>query len=313
MVHPALEPYVRAVQAAPGPHPNSQSMSERRAQYLELAQAIRGDDQLDVTSADMTASLDDGRSLPIRLYVPANDEDKALVVYFHGGSFVVGSLETHDALCRRLSVETGMRFLAVDYRLAPEHPFPASINDTVAMFRHVVAHWNDYAAPDAEMIVMGDSAGASLVAVAAALTRKDGLGIAAQVLIYPTLGPELVTESAHKYGVGYMLDLEHLRHDYAQYLGDYADHTDPRVTPLMFSDLVGAPPAIVLVAECDPLRDEGLAYAGLLEHFGVPVEILEAEGMVHGFLRMGGLVPEALEIVDDLAEHMHHFVEHAST
>ncbi|HEY1221966.1 MAG TPA: alpha/beta hydrolase, partial [Acidimicrobiales bacterium] len=248
-----------------------------------------------------------------RLYTPARDEDKALVLYFHGGSFVVGSLETHDALCRRLCADTRMRFLAVDYRLAPEHPFPASINDAVDMFRHVVAHWNDYAAPDAEMIVMGDSAGASLVAVAAALTKDEHLGIAAQVLIYPSLGPELVTESAHRYGVGYMLDLEHLRYDYAQYLGDFVDHTDPRVTPLMFQDLTNAPPAILLVAECDPLRDEGLAYAGLLEHFGVPVEILEAEGMVHGFLRMGALVPEALEIVDDLAEHMHHFVEHAST
>jgi acetyl esterase len=287
-------------------------MSERRDAYLELAQAIRGDDELAVATTDLTARLETGRSLSTRLYVPANDEDKALVLYFHGGSFVVGGLETHDALCRRLSADTGMRFLAVDYRLAPEHPFPAAINDAVDMFRHVVAHWSDYAAADAEMIVMGDSAGASLVAVAAALTRNEHLGIAAQVLIYPTLGPELVTESAHKYGVGYMLDLENLRHDYAQYLGDFVDHTDPRVTPLMFEDLAGAPPAILLVAECDPLRDEGLAYAGLLEHFGVEVEILEAEGMVHGFLRLGGLVPETLEIVEDLAEHMHHLVEHAS-
>jgi acetyl esterase len=287
-------------------------MAERRATYLELAQAIRGDDEREVTTVDQLAQLEAGRSLATRLYIPANDEDKALVLFFHGGSFVVGSLDTHDALCRRLSADTGMRFLAVEYRLAPEHLFPAAVDDAVEMFRHVVANWSEYAAPDAEMIVMGDSAGASLVAVASALTRNEHLGIAAQVLIYPTLGPEVVTESAHKYGVGYMLDLDHLRHDYAQYLGDYFDHTDPRVTPLMFQDLTGAPPAIVLVAECDPLRDEGLAYAGLLEHFGVPVEILEAEGMVHGFLRLGGLVPEALEIVDDLATHMHHFVEHAS-
>ncbi|MGD1012885.1 MAG: alpha/beta hydrolase [Acidimicrobiales bacterium] len=312
MLHPALEPYVRGVQSNPGPPLKTQTMSERRDAYLELAQAIRGDDELAVATTDLTARLETGRSLSTRLYVPANDEDKALVLYFHGGSFVVGGLETHDALCRRLSADTGMRFLAVDYRLAPEHPFPAAINDAVDMFRHVVAHWSDYAAPDAEMIVMGDSAGASLVAVAAALTKNEHLGIAAQVLIYPTLGPELVTESAHKYGVGYMLDLENLRHDYAQYLGDFVDHTDPRVTPLMFEDLAGAPPAILLVAECDPLRDEGLAYAGLLEHFGVDVEILEAEGMVHGFLRLGGLVPETLEIVEDLAEHMHHLVEHAS-
>jgi acetyl esterase len=116
-----------------------------------------------------------------------------------------------------------------------------------------------------------------------------------------------VTESSHRYGGGYFLDLDHLRFDYSQYLGSFSDHTDPRVTPLMFNDLRGAPPAIVLVAECDPLRDEGVAYAGLLEHFGVRVELLEAEGMVHGFLRLGALVPEALQIVDDLARHMRDF------
>jgi acetyl esterase len=143
--------------------------------------------------------------------------------------------------------------------------------------------------------------------VAATLTRNEDLDIVAQVLIYPTLGPDVVTESSHHFGVGYFLDLDHLRYDYAQYLGSFFDHTDPRVTPLMSSDLRGAPPAIVLVAECDPLRDEGVAYAGLLEHFGVRVELLEAEGMVHGFLRLGALVPEALQIVDDLARHMHDF------
>jgi acetyl esterase len=159
---------------------------------------------------------------------------------------------------------------------------------------------------------MGVSAGASLVAVASALTRQENLGVAAQVLIYPTLGPDLVTESSHTYASGYLLELDHLRYDYQQYLGTWSDHTDPRITPLMFDDLSGAPSAIVLVAECDPLRDEGVAYAGLLEHFGVSVELLEAEDMVHGFLELGALVPETLDIVDDLADHMHRFVEHAS-
>jgi acetyl esterase len=205
-----------------------------------------------------------------------------------------------------------MRFLAVDYRLAPENEFPAGLDDAVDVIRYVRQHLHEFAPSGAELIVMGDSSGGSLVSVAAALTRHEGLGIAAQVIIYPTLGPELVTDSAHTYGAGYMLDLDHLRYDYGQYLGSWSDHTDPRVTPLMFDDLSGAPPAIVVVAECDPLRDEGVAYAGLLEHFGVPVKLLEAEGMPHGFLKMGGLVPEALEIVDDLAEHMLRYVEIAS-
>jgi acetyl esterase len=311
MVHPELEPFVRAVREQPAPHPSSQGILERRVAYQRLSEDLRGDVQEVESITDVELALE-GRTLRARLYVPTGDESKALVLYFHGGSFVLGDLETHDALCRRLSADTRMRFLAVEYRLAPEHQFPAGVDDAVDAIRHVAAHIGDFDVSDAKLIVMGDSAGATLATVACALTRGEELGIAAQVVIYPTLGPELFTDSVHKYGVGHMLDIDHLRYDYGLYLGEWRDHTDPRVSPLMFDDLTGAPAAIVVVAECDPLRDEGVAYAGLLEHFAVPVELLEAEGMVHGFLRMGNLVPEALEIVDDLAEHMHRYVENAS-
>lgn len=311
MVHPALEPYVRAAREHPGPHPATVSAEVRRSTYRLLAEALRGEPEPLASVEDQVLHLE-GRDLATRLYVPLDDEANALVVYFHGGSFIVGDLDTHDGLCRRLCRDTGMRFLSVAYRLAPEHRFPSGVDDAVDVVRYVAAHRDEFAHAGAKLIVMGDSAGASLAAVAAALTRHEGLAIAAQVLIYPTLGPELLTDSAHAYGTGYLLDLEHMRFDYEQYLGEWTDHTDPRVTPLMFSDLTDAPPAIVLVAQYDPLRDEAIAYAGLLEHFHVPVELLEAEGMVHGFLRMGALVPETLEIVDDLAAHMHRFVEHAT-
>ena len=312
MVHPALEPYVRAAKDNPAPHPSTMSALERRTALRDGARAMRGELEPVAAVVDGEISLED-RTLGSRMYVPLRDEGKALVLFFHGGGFILGDLETHDALCRRLSADTGMRFLAVDYRLAPEHPFPASVNDAVDVVRHVASNIAKYANPDAELIVMGDSAGAALVAVASALTRQENLGIAAQVLIYPTLGPEVVTQSSHTYATGYLLEVEHLRYDYAQYLGEWSDHTDPRVTPLMFDDLSGAPPAIVVVAQCDPLRDEAVAYAGLLEHFGVRVELLEAEDMVHGFLDLAPLVPETLKIVDDLATHMHRYVEHASS
>lgn len=312
MVHPALEPYVRAAHENPLPHPSTLSAPERRSAFRVEAQTMRGEPEAVASVVDDQISLE-GRVLGSRMYVPLHDEGKAVVLYFHGGSFIMGDLETHDALCRRLSADTGMRFLAVDYRLAPEHRFPASVDDAVDVIRYVASHMAEFARDDAELIVMGDSAGAALAAVASALTRHENLGIAAQVLIYPTLGPELVTESAHTYATGYLLEVDHLRYDYSQYLGDWNDHSDPRVSPLMFDDLRGAPPAIVVVAECDPLRDEGVAYAGLLEHFGVRVELLEAEDMVHGFLEMGALVAETLDIVDDLAEHMHRYVEHAAS
>jgi acetyl esterase len=308
VVHPSLESYVNAVRAEPVPHPSLLSADERRAAYREQALANRVDPQAVASLREVTLALD-GRTLRARLYVPFEDEGKALVVYFHGGGFIVGDLDTHDALCRRLSSDTRMRFLSVEYRLAPEYPFPAGINDAVDTIRYVVTHLGDFDEPGAEVIVMGDSAGATLITVACALTKDEDLGIAAQVVIYPTLGPELFTDSVHEFGVGHALDIDHLRYDYRLYLDGWTDHSDPRVTPLMFTDLAGAPPAIVVVAECDPLRDEAVAYAGLLEHFGVRVELLEAEGMIHGFLRLPTMVPAALEIVDDLAEHMHRYVE----
>jgi acetyl esterase len=184
------------------------------------------------------------------------------------------------------------------------------VNDAIDTLRYVVAHIEEFAAVGTKVIAMGDSAGASLVAVASAATRSE-LSLAGQVLIYPTLGPEVVTDSSHRYATGYILEIDHLRYDYQRYLGEWTDHTDPRVTPLFVADLTGAPPAIVVVAECDPLRDEAIAYAGLLEHFGVHVEVLEAEGMLHGFLRMGHVIPDAMDIVDDVATHLSQYVANA--
>ncbi len=274
-------------------------------------QAVRGEEPTGVTTRDYSLDLLD-RSIGARLYQPEGVDAKAIVIYLHGGCFVMGDLETHDWLCRRLCADTRTPILAIDYRLAPEHPFPAGLNDAVDAIRYVATHRGEFGRDGARLIVMGDSAGANLATVAATQLRDDELGIAAQVLIYPTLGPEVVTESAHRYATGYLLNIDSLRYDYGQYLGTFTDHTDPRVTPLLCNDLARVAPAIVVVAECDPLRDEGVAYAGLLEHFNVPVELLEAHGMVHGFLEMGGVVPEALAILDDLAAHLQRLVEAAS-
>jgi acetyl esterase len=158
------------------------------------------------------------------------------------------------------------------------------------------------------MVVLGDSAGATLAAVACNLTQADALPLAAQVLLYPTMGPEILTESVHDYGTGFFLEMEHLHYHYEEYLGEYHDHTDARITPLLADNLEQVPPAVIVVAECDPLRDEAVNYAGLLEHFGVDVELLEAEGMPHSFFKMGGVLPEALEDLDDLGRHVQNFV-----
>lgn len=303
MIHSAFEPYLRAARENPEPSALDAPADQRRQAFRDEALRYRGELPGDVDARETEIPLV-GRALRARLYVPEIDDRRALVVYFHGGDFVMGDLETHDWLCRRLAHDTRTRFLAIDYRLAPENPFPAGLDDAVETLRYVSVHRSEFATAEARLVVMGDSAGANLVTVAATLLRDEELDLAAQVLIYPTLGPDLVTESAHRYGSGFLLDLDSLRYDYRQYLGDFGDHTDPRVTPLLANDLRRVPPAIIVVAECDPLRDEGVAYAGLLEHFHVPVELLEAEGMVHGFLEMGGVVPVALAIVDDIAAHL---------
>ncbi len=308
MIHPDYERYLTTLPEAVV-HPSAMPLVERRRAYRERTLSQRGPLEEMALVRDGVISLE-GRDLAYRLLVPPSERGDALVIFFHGGSFVFGDLDTHEALCRRLSVDTSMRFLAIDYRLAPEHPFPAAVNDAVDVIRYVVNRVEEFAAAGTKVIAMGDSAGASLVAVACALTRED-VSLAGQVLIYPTLGPEVVTDSSHRFATGYILEIDHLRYDYQQYLGEWTDHTDPRVTPLFAPDLSGAPPAIVVVAECDPLRDEAIAYAGLLEHFGVPVEILEAEGMLHGFLRMGHVIPDAMDIVDDVATHLSQYVANA--
>jgi acetyl esterase len=297
--------------AHPETHPQELDPLVRRRAYRDKALAILGEMEPMAERRDLTIELE-GRSLAARLYVPHGDEGRGVVLYLHGGSFVVGDLDTHEGLCRRLAADTKMRFLALDYRLAPEHPFPAALDDVRDTLRVVASRRDLFGSPTARLIVLGDSAGANLGTVACAQTRDDNLGVIAQVLIYPTLGPEMITNSAHVYASGYVLNLEHLRYDYAQYLGDDVNHTDPRVTPLMSSDLARVPPAIVVVAEHDPLRDEAIAYAGLLENFGVPVRLLEAKGMVHGFLRFGNLAPEALAIIDDLAEHLHALLDQST-
>jgi acetyl esterase len=302
-LHPEIAAIVAASRTSALPDVRTVDIATRRRDYREMVSQLWPDADSLAEVSDGALELD-GATLPSRLYVPRPGGLGGLIVFFHGGSFVVGDLDSHDGLCRRLSADTGLRLLSVDYRLAPEHPFPASIDDAIGALRLVKRERGRFGPPEAPLIVMGESAGATLAAVAASATRLETPQLAGQVLIYPTLGPELLTDSAHRFGSGYMLELEDLRFDYGQYLGEFADHTDARVSPLMSLDLSGSAPAIVVVAQCDPLRDEGLAYAGLLEHFGTDVEILEAEGMVHGFLRLGAMVPDALAIVDDLAMHL---------
>ena len=303
MIHPDLALYRDSL--PPASDPRTTPVVERRRRYGELTASRRGSPP-DMASVETSEWHFSGRTIRYRRYEPQNGP-RGIVLYAHGGSFVLGDLETHDALCRRIADDLGVILIAVEYRLAPEYPFPAGLDDVAEAMREVALHRSRYALKELPVIVMGDSAGATLVTVACRETRDDNLAIAAQALIYPTLGPEVVTDSSHAFGSGYFLEMDHLRADYESYLAGGVEHTDPRVSPLLADDLAGLPPAVVMVAECDPLRDEGVAYAGLLEHFGVEVELLEARGMVHGFVGLAGVIEAARVDLDDFADHVARF------
>ena len=233
-------------------------------------------------------------AIPLRVYRPAGVNDVTrlpVYVYFHGGGWVIGDLETHDVLCRQLTAASGASVISVDYRLAPEHKFPAAAEDAWAATRWVVAHAAELGIDAVRLAVGGDSAGGNLAAVVALLARDaGGPAIGLQVLIYPVTDVMRETRSYEDFAEGYMLTRDSMRWFIAHYLRSRDDARDWRVSPLRASSLAGLPPAVVVTAGFDPLRDEGEIYANRLRDAGVRVDYACYGGMVHGFVGMGKLL-----------------------
>jgi acetyl esterase len=229
--------------------------------------------------------------VPARLYVP-EETTGTLVVYFHGGGWVVGDLDTHDSVCRALARSSGARVLSVDYRLAPEHPFPAGTEDALAAFRDAVARARELGADPARVVLAGDSAGGHLAAVTARLAAADAQPPAFQLLIYPVTDCLQVAPSRNEFAQGFLLTKENMDWYEEQFIGA-ADRSDPRVSPLHADSLAGLAPAMVVTAGFDPLRDEGEAYAAKLRGDGVPTILRRHTGYVHGFthILVGGAGP----------------------
>lgn len=241
--------------------------------------------------------------LALRAYRPhsAHAELPALV-FFHGGGWVVGDLDTHDHLCRHLAFAGDVVVLAVDYRLAPEHPFPAAVDDCLAAFRWAHANAAELGLDPARVAVGGDSAGGNLAAVVCLAARDDGPALPAfQLLIYPCVDFTADNASLRDNATGYLLTRTALEQFYDWYAGTTQDRRDWRVSPQWAATHAGLPPALVQTAEFDPLRDEGIAYAETLRAAGVAVEHRQYAGMVHGFARMGGRVDRGRRALDDAA------------
>ena len=246
-----------------------------------------------------------GGKLPLRIYRPVGsrpEEALPALVYFHGGGWVFGDLDSHDPLCRELCNLAGCAVVAVDYRLAPEHKFPAAVDDALAAIRHVGQHARDLGIDGTRLAAGGDSAGGNLVAVAALTLRgQSGPPLKLQVLIYPVTDLAMDTPSYTSIANGFTLTRERMRYFRSAYLRGPEDIADWRASPLRAQDLSGLPPALVIGAAHDPLVDEGKAYADRVAAAGTPVTYTCYEGMVHGFLSVAGAIDPAHAAIAEAA------------
>lgn len=236
--------------------------------------------------------------LKIRVYRPQADGPLPLTVYFHGGGFVCCGLDTHDNVCQALAARAASVVISVDYRLAPESPFPAAVDDAVAAVRAIHARAGSFGADPARIAVAGDSAGGNLAAVVAQQLRGTGPALCHQLLLYPTTDSACDTASQREITNAPMLSADIMRWYWRQYLPDARDGLDPRASPLRQTDMTGLPAATVITAEVDPLRDEGEAYAQAMAAAGVPVTLRRWPGQFHGFSSMLGALDAASASLD---------------
>ena len=256
---------------------------------------------------DLTADGPLG-TIPLRVYRPGGVPDSRplpVLVFFHGGGWVIGDIETHDVVCRQVTAEAGISVISVDYRLAPENKFPAAVDDAWAATRWIAAHGAELGIDPARLAVGGDSAGGNLAAVVALLARDAGWPkISLQVLTYPVTDLGAETKSYADLAEGYMLTRDSMRWFRAHYLSKEEDALDWRVSPIRATSLAGLPPALVITAGFDPLRDEGQAYALRLSEAGVSVDAVCFGGMIHGFVPMGRLIDTSFRAVTLIADSL---------
>jgi acetyl esterase len=239
----------------------------------------------------------DGGSIPGRLYRPSEHRDLPLVVYYHGGGWLLGSVDSHDVATRELALASRCAVLSVGYRRGPEHRFPTAVDDAVAAVHWAVGNGSSLGIDPSRLAVAGDSAGGNLATVVAALLRDaGGPALRHQLLVYPVTTCNLDIGFAPAFE-GYLLYRDEMQWHQDNYLADPAQATDPRVSPLE-SDLRGLPTATVLLAECDPIRPQGVAYIEALRRAEVPVTVLDCDGLVHGFFGLDAVFPEAIAAMD---------------
>ena len=288
-LHPQI---AQALAAMPAPPPGPLNPEMMRAGEEAGVPA----DRLPLHSVeDLTARTAAGE-VPLRVYTPVEADTYGLLVYFHGGAFFLGSLETHDHVARSLAKETGLKVVSVGYRLAPEHAFPAGLEDCYAAVRWAAANGEALAWDGTTLAVAGDSSGGTFAAAVAGMAHDDGFDrITHQVLYYPSLDLDFDVDryaSLRENAVGYGLETAGLKPFNAFYIDSGADPADPRVSPIKRADLTGLPPALIITGELDPMRDEGELYGRRLKDAGVAATVSRYEGAGHGFVQHFSWIPE---------------------
>jgi acetyl esterase len=288
------EVLLSAMRAANVPPPNLLPVSEGRELYRARAAGLGPRPRTMRETIDRTIPGPHG-PIPVRIYVPRSFGGPApVLVYYHGGGWVIGDLDTHDRPCRLLAAEADCILVSVDYRLAPEHKFPVPIDDAVAAYRWVTDHAEAFGGDPSRIAVGGDSAGGNLAAVVSQSARDSGGPVPRfQLLIYPVTDLRIRTRSYELFADGFFLTRDMMVWFRDHYLSGHAERVDPRVSPLLASDLRSLPATFLSIAGFDPLRDEGREYAGRLRDAGNRVELRCYDGLVHGYSSMSGGISAA--------------------
>ncbi|MEJ1172237.1 alpha/beta hydrolase [Variovorax sp. CCNWLW235] len=296
MLHPQARALLDFIEARGIPPTHTLSPAEARAFYRDRRAATQPEAPQVAQVRDLKAEGPHG-AIPMRLYRPlgaAADAALPVLVYFHGGGWVIGDLDTHDVLCRSLANGAGCAVASIDYRMGPEHRFPAAVDDVLAATRWVRREAGSLGLDAGRLAVGGDSAGGNLAAVTAIAARDAGdLPIAFQLLIYPATDMRRGHPSHQANGQGYLLTGDTMTYFHDHYIDDARHDLDWRASPLLHADLSGLPPALVLTAGYDPLRDEGMAYAEALTAAGNRAAYVCFERQIHGFITMGKVLDEA--------------------
>ena len=299
-LHPQVKKILEEAASLGLPAYQDLSPVEARKQMLDLSLPV--DPLLAVKKVENLMIPGPGGKIPIRLYYPSGDPPFAVLVYFHGGGWVIGDLDTHHGVCHALAKTSGCLVVSVDYRLAPEHCHPAAVEDAYAATNWVAENSDAIQADPDRFAVGGDSAGGHLAAVVALMARdRKGPRIDMQVLIYPITNYDFNTPSYIENKEGYMLTRDLMKWFWHHYIKDEGEAYHPYVSPLRAENLNDLPPALIITAEYDPLRDEGEAYGKKLQEAGVNATITRYPGMTHAFIRMFAVLDKAHEALGEVA------------